>query len=49
MQVAANRNRVPIEKETSEETKEELTDRRKLEFAAVCIGVNTPKKKIVNR
>ncbi len=49
MKVAASRNKVPIEKETREATKEESTDCRKREFAAVCIGVNTPKKKIVNR
>ena len=37
---------VPIVKETKEAMKGETTDFRKRELAAVCIGVNTPNRKI---
>ena len=42
--VTIRRKIVPTEKDTKEAINGDTTDCRKREFAAVCIGVNTPKK-----
>ena len=42
--VTIRRKIVPTEKDTKEAINGDITDCRKREFAAVCIGVNTPKK-----
>ena len=42
--VIIRRKIVPTEKETKEAIKGDTTDCRNREFAAVCMGVRTPKK-----
>ena len=44
--VTISRKIVPIVKDTNEAIKGDVTDCRRREFAAVCLGVSTPKKNI---
>ena len=44
--VTMKRKTVPMKKDTNDAMKGETTDCRKREFAAVCIGVKTPRRNI---